>query len=104
MVTQERTTTTNVVLRKLAILALGASLTLAACGTSEVLSGTAQIAGERLSVLRDPANPHWSGNTAVFETSAHQSVLRDPENPYWSGNTATPAANEAIDQRRRGPY
>ena len=80
MATKERTKTTNGVLRKLGILALGASLTLAACGTSEVLSGAAQT------------------------TSEHQSVLRDPANPHWSGNTATPAADDGVDQRAPRPY
>lgn len=80
MASQERTKTTNASLRKLGILALGASLTLAACGTSEVLSGTAQT------------------------TVEHQSVLRDPENPHWSGNTVTPAENDAVDQRAPRPY
>ena len=80
MATHERPDTTNGLLRKLGILALGASLTLTACGTSEVLSGTAQTAGE------------------------HQSVLRDPANPYWSGSTATPATDDGVDQRAPRPY
>ncbi|HEY8786002.1 MAG TPA: hypothetical protein VIN63_05955 [Candidatus Limnocylindria bacterium] len=80
MATRERTKTTNGVLRKLGILALGASLTLAACGTSEVLSGAAQTSGDR------------------------QSVLRDSENPYWSHNTTTPAASDAVDQPHPRPY
>jgi ABC-type glycerol-3-phosphate transport system substrate-binding protein len=80
MATHEPAETTNGVVRKVGILALAASLTLAACGTSEVLSGTAQTAGE------------------------HQSVLRDPENPHWSGNSGTPTANDTVDQRAPRPY
>jgi hypothetical protein len=80
MATQERARTTNGIVRKLGIIAVGASLTLAACGTSEALSGTVQ-------------------------TSSHsQSVLSDPDNPYWSHNTAAPAANDTIDQPHPRPY
>src|SRR2546421_5608031 len=104
MATHERPETTNGLLRKLGILALGASLTLTACGTSEVLSGTAQTTREHQSVLRDPENPYWSGSTAVFETTEHRSVLRDSDNPYWSRNTAAPAANEAVAQRGGRPH
>ena len=101
MATNERSKTTNGAFRKLGILAVGASLALAACGTSDALSGTVQTAGDRQSVLRDPDNPYWSRNTATVETGGHQSVLRDPDNPYWSGNTATSAAKDAVDQRGR---
>jgi hypothetical protein len=101
MATNERSKTTNAALRKLGILAVGASLGLAACGTSETLSGTVQTAGERQSVLRDPDNPYWSRNTATIEIGGHQSVLRDPDNPYWARNTATPAAKDAVEQRGR---
>jgi hypothetical protein len=80
MATNERSEITNGVLRKLGVLAVGATLALAACGTSEVLSGTAQTAGE------------------------HQSVLRDPENPHWSGNIGTPTANDTVDQRGPRPH
>ena len=80
MATHERAETTNGLLRKLGLLALGASLTLTACGTSDVLSGTAQTTGE------------------------HQSILRDPANPYWSGNTATPASDDGVDQRAPRPF
>jgi len=104
MATNERTTTTsNSVLRKLGILALGASVALAACGTTAVRSGTVQIGGERESVLRDPANPSWSHNTAV-EAGAGRSVLGDSGNPHWSHNTTTPEANDAIVQRAPRPY
>ena len=100
MATNERSKITNGALRKLGILAVGASLTLAACGASEVLSGTVQAQSERQSVLRDPDNPYWSRNTAAVATSGHQSVLRDPDNPFWS-NTATSALKDAVDQRGR---
>jgi hypothetical protein len=101
MATNERSKTTNGALRKLGILAFGASLALAACGTSDVLSGTVQTTSDRQSVLRDPDNPYWSRNTAGVETGGHQSVLRDPDNPYWSDNTATPAANDTVERRGR---
>jgi len=101
MATNERSKITNGALRKLGILAVGASLTLAACGASEVLSGTVQAQSERQSVLRDPDNPYWSHNTAAVATSGHQSVLRDPDNPFWSSNTATSAPKNAVDQRGR---
>ena len=104
MATRERTKTTNGVLRKLGILALGASLTLAACGTTAARSSTVQITGDHQSVLRDPANPSWSHNTAVVEAGARRSVLGDSGNPYWSHNTATPAADDGVDQRAPRPY
>ena len=59
MASHEQPKTTNGLVRKLGILALGASVALAACGTTAVRSGTVQIGGERESVLRDPANPSW---------------------------------------------
>ena len=101
MATNERSRTTNSALRKLGILAVGASLALAACGKSQVLSETVATTAERQSVLRDPDNPYWSRNVAAFEKGEHPSVLRDPDNPYWSRNTATPPANDAVDQRGR---
>ena len=104
MVTHERTTTSKGVLRKLGILAIGASLALAACGTTAVRSGTVQITAERQSVLRDPANPSWSHNTTVVEAGARRSVLGDSGNPYWSHNTATPATDDGVDQRGPRPY
>jgi hypothetical protein len=104
MVTHERTTTSKRVLRKLGILAIGASLALAACGTTAVRSGTVQITGERQSVLRDPANPSWSHNTTVVEAGARRSVLGDSGNPYWPHNTATPATDDGVDQHGRRPY
>ena len=104
MATNERLNQTNGILAKLGILAVGASLTLAACGTSQALSETVATAVDRQSALGDPANPHWSRNTATFVTREARSILRDPENPNWSGNTVGPAANDAVDQRAPRPY
>jgi hypothetical protein len=104
MATNERANHTNGILAKLGILAVGASLTLAACGTSQVLSETIATTAERQSVLGDPENPHWSRNTATFVTREARSILRDPGNPHWSGNTVGPTANDAIDQRGGRPY
>ncbi|MGH2471069.1 MAG: hypothetical protein ACRDG6_01500 [Candidatus Limnocylindria bacterium] len=100
MATHERTRTRNGIVRKLGILAVGASLTLAACGTSEALSGAVQTTSDRQSVLTDPDNPYWSRNTAVLETSEQRSILKDPDNPYWSHTTAT-AADDVVE--RHGP-
>ena len=104
MASNERPSSTKEVLRKLGILAIGASVALAACGTTAVRSGTVQTTGERQSVLRDPATPSWSHNTAVVEAGARRSVLGDSGNPYWSHNTATPAADDGVDQRAPRPY
>jgi hypothetical protein len=101
--TQERAKTTNEVLRKVWILAVGASLTLASCGTSQALSETVPTTADRQSVLRDPDNPYWSRNTALFETGERRSVLGDPDNPHWSRNTVAPAANDVVDQRGQRP-
>ena len=92
------------VLRKLGVFAIGASVALAACGTTGVSSGTVHATGDRQSVLRDPANPSWSHNMAVVEAGARRSVLGDSGNPYWSHNTATPEANDAVVQRAPRPY
>jgi len=104
MATNARNSASKRVLRKLGILAIGASVALAACGTTAVRSGTVQTTGELQSVLRDPANPSWSHNTAVVEARAGRSVLGDSGNPYWSHNTATPAADDGVDQRAPRPY
>ena len=104
MASNERSSTSKGVLRKLGILAIGASIALAACGTTAAQSGTVQITGERQSVLRDPANPSWSHNTAVVEADARRSVLGDSGNPHWSHNTATPAADDGVVQRAPRPY
>ena len=103
MASNERTTTSKRVLSKLGILAIGASV-LAACGTTAARSSTVQITGDHQSVLRDPANPSWSHNTAVVEAGARRSVLGDSGNPYWSHNTATPAADDGVDQRAPRPH
>src|SRR5438046_10390812 len=99
MATHARTTTGTRVLRKLGVLAIGASVALAACGTTAVRSGTVQTTGERQSVLRDPANPSWSHNTAVAEAGARRSVFGDSGNPYWSHNTGQPEATDAVGPR-----
>ena len=104
MASNERNTTSKSVLRKLGILAIGASIALAACGTTAARSSTVQITSDRQSVLRDPANPSWSHNTAVVEAGARGSVLGDSGNPHWSHNTATPAADGGVDQRAPRPY
>jgi len=104
MATNARNSASKRVLRKLGVLAIGVSLALAACGTTAVRSGTVQISGDRQSVLRDPANPSWSHNTAVVEAGAGRSVLGDSGNPYWSHNTVTPAADDGFDQRGPRPY
>ena len=104
MATNARNSASKRVLRKLGVLAIGASVALAACGTTAVRSGTVQTTGELQSVLRDPANPSWSHNTAVVEARAGRSVLGDSGNPYWSHNTATPAADDGVDQRAPRPY
>ena len=104
MATNARNSASKRVLRKLGILAIGASVALAACGTTAVRSGTVHATGDRQSVLRDPANPSWSHNMAVVEAGARRSVLGDSGNPYWSHNTATPEANDAVVQRAPRPY
>jgi len=104
MASNARNSASKRVLRKLGILAIGASIGLAACGTTAVRSGTVQTTGDRQSVLRDPANPSWSHNTAVVEAGARRSVLGDSGNPHWSHNTATPAADDGVDQRAPRPY
>src|SRR2546430_8318073 len=104
MASNARNSASKRVLRKLGVLAIGASVALAACGTTPVRSGTVHATGERQSVLRDPANPSWSHNTAVAEAGARRSGLRDSGNPYWSHNTATPAADDGVDQRASRPH
>jgi hypothetical protein len=104
MASNERSSTSKSVLRKLGILAIGASIALTACGTTATRSGAVQITSDRQSVLRDPANPSWSHNTAVIEADARRSVLGDSGNPHWSHNTATPEANDAVVQRAPRPY
>ncbi|MGH2492825.1 MAG: hypothetical protein ACRDF9_15120 [Candidatus Limnocylindria bacterium] len=85
---------------------MGASLVLAACGTSQALSGTADTA--QGSVLRDPDNPYWTGasrSALVVDGGGRSSVIRDPDNPYWTGAGAKAAevSEPAADPRARGP-
>jgi len=75
--------------RHIAILAISASLVLAAVGVSmtSVPSGTAPH------VVRDPENPAYAGNTiGSSATGSGAQVVRDPENPHWSGSTISPAS------------
>jgi hypothetical protein len=104
MATHERAKTTNGPARKVWVIAVAASLTLAACGTSGSLSGTVQVSNDRQSVLSDPDNPYWARNTAIVQPSVGLSTLGDPDNPYWSRNTATANANDAVDQPHPRPY
>ncbi len=78
MASNERSQTTKGVLQKLGILAIGAILTLSACGTTKVLAGTAQ-------------------------TSDLQSALRDSGSPCLSDVTAAPAADGFVFKPGR-PY
>jgi hypothetical protein len=76
----------------LANLAVGAALVLAACGTTQPLSG-ASGSGQR-SIVRDPDNPYWTGSHAsdgVVSGGARTPVIRDPDNPYWRNPDAMPA-------------
>lgn len=80
--------------KKLAALAISATL-LAACGsTSQALSGSPQNE-QRASVVRDPSNPYWVGSAAYAgdlgastESVSRASVVRDPENPHWRMSNA----------------
>ncbi|TMC31564.1 MAG: hypothetical protein E6J24_15625 [Chloroflexi bacterium] len=80
--------------KKLAALAISATL-FAACGsTSQALSGTAEN-GERASVVRDLSNPYWVGSVADASDLAasapsviRATIIRDPENPYWQMSKA----------------
>jgi hypothetical protein len=69
----------------LAILAICASLLLAAVG----LSVTNVPAGTTMRQVHDPENPAYVGNTIGSSTafSRTSQVIRDPENPYWTGAT-----------------
>jgi hypothetical protein len=102
MASQERARTKNGLVRKLGIIGVVASLTLAACGTA--LTGTVQTTADRQSVLSDPDNPYWSRNTVISEPGVQLSTLGDPDNPYWSRNRATVAANDTVDQPHPRPY
>lgn len=104
MASNERTSTSKSALIGLGILAIGASIALAACGTTADRSGTVENTGDRQSILRDPANPSWSHNTAVAEAAERRSVLADSGNPYWSHNTATTAGDDGVEQRAPRPH
>ena len=83
--------------KRLATLALGATL-LAACGsTSTALSGTTD-SGQHTAVIHDPDNPAWVGSSALATKAATgtRSVIHDPDNPYWGSNTAAATSDEAI--------
>ncbi len=74
--------------RTVAILAMCASLLLAAVGLS-ILTAP---------VVRDPENPAYVGNTLRSSTTTSSSQpVRDPENPNWTGASTGDASgvNEA---------
>jgi hypothetical protein len=78
--------------KALANVAIGAALVLAACGTTQALSGTSG-SGQR-SIVRDPDNLYWTGSHAsdgVVSSGARTPVIRDPDNPYWRNPDAMPA-------------
>ena len=90
--------------KKLATLAIGATL-LAACGTtSQALSGTVE-SSQRASVIRDPGNPYWFGSASDASNLATstQSVIRDPDNLYWRGSNALADTHDISADPRRGP-
>jgi hypothetical protein len=90
---------------RLANLAIGMSLLLAACGTSQALSGMSE--SRQSSVLRDPDNPYWGGASSsvpVVGRGNGSSVIRDPDNPFWTGSVSTePVSDSAADPKARGP-
>jgi hypothetical protein len=91
----------------LASFALGAGLVLAACGTTQALTGTnATNETGRTSVVRDPDNASWTGSqTSEGSGTTRQSVIRDFDNPYWTGAAARGAVliDPAGDPQLRGP-
>jgi hypothetical protein len=95
--------------RVLTSLALGAGIVLAACGTTQAMSGTnATNDTGRTSLVRDPDNASWTGihpSDGLVSGSARTSVIRDADNPYWTGADATRAlvSDPAADPRLRGP-
>jgi hypothetical protein len=92
MTTNEHTRAKDRARTALANLAIGAALVLAACGTTQALSGTSE-SGQR-SVIRDPGNPYWTGShlsDGVVSSGARTPVIRDPDNPYWRNPDTMPA-------------
>lgn len=90
--------------KRLATLALGATL-LAACGsTSGALSSTT-YSDQHAAVIRDPGNPAWVGSSEQATNAAigSQSVIRDPENPYWGLSNTEAATHDAAIDPVRGP-
>ena len=69
--------------RVLAILAICASVLLAAAGAG-ILIG-------RTPIVRDPENPAYARDAAGTFTGSQESVVRDPENPAYRGNTVVPS-------------
>jgi hypothetical protein len=106
MTTNEHTRAKDRARTALATVAVGAALVLAACGTTQALSGTSE-SGQR-SVIRDPDNPYWTGMHAsdgVVSDGARTVVIRDPDNPYWSNPDAMRAllSDPSADPDLRGP-
>jgi hypothetical protein len=86
--------------------AIGAGLLLAACGTTNALSGSTTSETGRAAVVRDPDNASWTGFQASDGLSGgtHATVIRDSDNPYWTGNaTHAVVSDPAADPRLRGP-
>ena len=110
MTTNEHTRAKDRARTALANLAVGAALVLAACGTTQALSGTSERG--QGSVIPDPDNPFdnpsWTGMHAsdgVVSDGARNLVIRDPDNPYWSNPDATRAllSDPSADPDLRGP-
>ena len=82
--------------RTIAILAISASLLVAAVGFS-VLSAQ---------VVRDPQNPAFVGNTVgSLNTTTSSQTVRDPENPAYAGNTVSAPSTSGTQLRDpENPY
>jgi len=92
MMTSQNMTARERARTALATVAVGAALLLAACGTTQALSGTS--ASGQASVIRDPDNPYWTGihtSDGAVPGAKRTLVIRDPDNPYWSNPDAMPA-------------
>ena len=79
---------------------------LAACGTTQALSGPSESGPK--SVIVDPDNPYWTGNHAsggVASGGARTPVVQDADNPYWSNpyTMPVPVSDPATDRLLRGP-